>query len=497
MKSFKNKKSIVIVSFGFLLILIISLRIIHLGLDKNHSDTRLRFNAIPTAISVLYHNHTHDYTSIASIAYSFQGDGNIDSLINNSISKDINKTGTYFLVSDDKGFVDYVIISFKIFGPKIESLSKLWILFLLISYISYCACFFKNELDLIFVSIILLGIYTLIGILPLTGYNISEQRILEILCIIPTFFIINFIEKSDISYLDLLNLFVQVILLIFFLHGRSTIIYLILFLLFYLLIKSKNNRIARFLLVLIVLSQLLLFFYQNVFYNKNYLNGIYGQRTFFHSALMGLSLNSKYSQHYGIDDQLIASRVIEFSKNGGCDKNSVRELTPTILLNTVGGHGYANWGDYDYCAKILYFRELISNLPNTLKLFFIDKPRNILHILINLKNGQNTLIKVKNFNGKPRTNTIINSRLNFFSPIILIFTAMIIVFSWSKILLLVRKYLLSTALLAIFSLIPSILFYPNLTNIVGFIIFTQIIVILVIFAIFGIIKKFTIKINML
>ena len=91
---------------------------------------RLRFHAIPVAMSVLYHGRRHDYTTYRSLALGFQERPQAIPTSEDSIETRLAWAATYtppkddathYWAADDRGWADYVIGAFALFGPHVKS----------------------------------------------------------------------------------------------------------------------------------------------------------------------------------------------------------------------------------------------------------------------------------------------------------------------------------------------------------------------------------------
>ena len=83
-----------------------------LALDTYPMD-RLRFHAIPIAVSEHYRGRVHDYTGYIPLAHAFQESAQLDDLIAWAVETPLSLGDpTYFWAADDHGMVDYVIGAF-------------------------------------------------------------------------------------------------------------------------------------------------------------------------------------------------------------------------------------------------------------------------------------------------------------------------------------------------------------------------------------------------
>ena len=126
-----NRKMLLLVIFALFFY------IFYLGLELNLQkdvSNRIRFHALPVAMSVLYHHHPHDYTGLKSLSGHFKVSDPIEVLIkmqNHKIYMVMIRL--YYWVADDKGFEDYIIAAFYLFSAKLNSLYYMWFLILFTS----------------------------------------------------------------------------------------------------------------------------------------------------------------------------------------------------------------------------------------------------------------------------------------------------------------------------------------------------------------------------
>jgi len=106
-----------------------------LGLDRQVAG-RLRVQAIPVAVSVLYHGRVHDYTAFRSVAATLRVGGSIGDAIFQAIPPG---DGTYYWAADDRGMADHVMGAFALFGPRVESLYLMYFVLLAASLMLFLA----------------------------------------------------------------------------------------------------------------------------------------------------------------------------------------------------------------------------------------------------------------------------------------------------------------------------------------------------------------------
>ena len=383
-----KKKCQLLILLCVLLIGVIFQRGLQLGLVESVDGNRIRYHAIPVAVSVLYHGHPHDYTALREVALPFQGADSVKKYLANSIQKKIDKRDVYFWVADDKGSADFVIAAFKLFGPKLQSLYLFWFVCLLVTSALFVAGFKGRLWCLGLLGLTLTGIYTAVSTLPLaneaiflnaqglgkgpqSAVSIYEIRTFDVLGMIAVVHICLFAMRRSwrSSGWQITVLLGQVGFFFFLYHARSSLgwqlVAMVSFLCLvftYRLWRSREKQVKKlplliqpvFVLAILILASVTLSIYKHTAYNTRYFQDM-GVRTFWHNALMGINERG-LAQTYklAVSDFDAAAAVIAYSAQGTC-ATSVAKIDPQGLLNSLGGYGEKDWFAYEDCAKKLYF----------------------------------------------------------------------------------------------------------------------------------------------
>ena len=141
---------------------------LRLGLYRSPSN-RLRYHAIPVAVSRLYHDWPRDYTASRNLAMQFQNHrrGMVD-LIRESVDPPYPiGTGIYFWVADDRGLADFVAASFGLFGPRLHSLSKFYFVLLAASVLIFFTGYWRRPAVLLLPVALLRGWLVLVEVMRL------------------------------------------------------------------------------------------------------------------------------------------------------------------------------------------------------------------------------------------------------------------------------------------------------------------------------------------
>ncbi len=350
-------------------------------------DNRLKYHAIPVAISTLYQGHKHDYRGWRSTAMPFQSSNQTDGLIAEQINQPVQKTqGHYYWVADDRGYADIVIAAFYLFGPKLKSLYCFWFLIFALSTLLFTISFRKKMSALACLAFLLLGIHSSMSLLQ---YHISvpwyEPRYLDVLALVSVFHLV--FASTFFSYQDLkrqiFGLLAQLVIFLFLYHARSSLGWEILAIITVSTVacftRKSWNKLVPLSVIVITLSGLgMLNGYKHLKYHKSYFQEM-GVRTFWHNALMGLDLKCLPLDR--VNDYVIAKLIIQFAKESSSHTSGLGQLTPQELLNTLGNHGTANWTDYEKFAKKLYLALIKQNFFEAMKVYCITKPLNTLRQL--------------------------------------------------------------------------------------------------------------------
>ena len=458
-----------------------------LGLHQSVS-TRYRFHAIPVAVSRHYHNHPHDYTANKRLAIRFHDpDRDIDEQIRETIHPNF-ETGadSYYWVADDRGLADYVFCAFQLFGPEVRSLSNFWFLLLSISVTLYTIGYWRTPAALVLPPLVLFGWIGIASIAPdrlpfpnAQGYwgeaiALHESRMFDGLALMSVLHLAILAGVGgSVSRLAWATAVLQTALLIFLYHARSSLgwQYLALFSLvglrvgWWVLNRIRNeNRptvssLARALFIACLLGASLggLKQYQRAVYHRNYTKE-YGQRTFWHNALMGLAyhpaLRAELPMAHCDDRDAVDLMLARMEKNdAGLDRNV---WNWQAALNSLGNHNRFDWNRYETEARIIYFEQWRANPVRMAECYLYYKPRDMLR-------------QARIVGDQLATGSVRGTMPEFITATILVLAALAVVVVRTQRDREVRLWLRSlTRLVAVvipFSLVPGIAFYPALTTV--------------------------------
>ena len=194
-------------------------------------------DAIPPVLSEQYYGHQKRYTALAEVQRRFFARVNREVATAESINaamRRLAETGTnsagesYVLLGpDDKGIVDLVGASFRLFGLRTSSILTLYFAILLASSALYVVAFWRSASALLLLAAFLV-MFTLV--MPMLMYNpqlrsLLALRVLPILSMVACLHALMFVATSlhrRIGVLSVILLALQIALISFTIHLRST-----------------------------------------------------------------------------------------------------------------------------------------------------------------------------------------------------------------------------------------------------------------------------------
>lgn len=468
--SFRSKHIIFIV-YGLLAALFIS------GLYQKlykSADNRIKFHAVPVAISTLYQEHKHDYRAWSSTEKPFQAIPGLleDHFISEQIKVPVDKDqGHYYWAADDRGYADYVIASFWLFGAHMKSLYFFWFAILFLSVTLFIISFGKYTWIMAYLALLMLGIHSAASLLKLqpAAVPIYEPRYLEVLALVPTMHMIftaSFLNNKKI-FKNLGPLLGQVAIFVFLYHARSSIGWELLAILLasltgLLIRKGWTNKCFPLIISIFLLGSctVLLPCYKNLTYHPAYLSNM-GARTFWHNALMGVFIKNIVPNNIP-SDLAAAEQVFEYAKKSGCSEQMKQQTAYDFLFTclNIGDADWlekTDWVEYEYWAKKLFFSLIKKYKLKAVILYVLYKPW--------LAIKDTIFPKPVLFAGQPKTQSF---KLSVpWSPFHLIhfIPFLLVVLGTGHSLYKNRKQLLMISSLMFFcSMIPPVAFYPDIVT---------------------------------
>ena len=218
------------------------------------------------------------------------------------------------IYENDIGTIFFFIFAFKIFGLSINSISLLFLSIIIITSLFFYLNFHKNDKYFFLLQTILFAL--IIAIINNYGgnreiFSLNNFRFFTVLSIIPLihFILIFFEEKINIK--SFLFTVPQIVILIFLINTRSTILWsqffilIIFFYVFFKILKNfKRNKIKICLSSsLIIFNFLVMVFFNNLVsnnLNKNYFDGAQIKKTqvTWHSMVQSILMFPKFHEKY-------------------------------------------------------------------------------------------------------------------------------------------------------------------------------------------------------
>lgn len=369
-----------------------------IGLSTAEPSHRMRFHAIPVALSQLYHGWRHDYTGSWQVAMPFQGSPlGTQELIFKAVTQPVPANDqVYFWTADDRGLSDFVYGAFNIFGPSVPSLFYFWFLLLGGSLCAGLFAYRRDPLSLATIACTMIAIGVAIPLYMRAGHDdlpvhLTESRMFDVLgAIALVHVLLSILRPIRIALWGHAGaLLIQIGLLAFLLHTRSTLLWMVLVIVMISVAVTLKRWIdgepaaARLRSLspaaLILAAWVGVVGYQAAVFNPEYRSGI-GPRTVWHNVLMGFFVSPTFAETLvlpGLFDRLAVDAVLRDMKERN-DPQLGPGWDETNILNSLGGHSRFDWATYDAVARSLVLRSLAAAPGAALKLALWDKPRAVL-----------------------------------------------------------------------------------------------------------------------
>ena len=365
---------------------------------------RLRYHAIPVAMSVLYQGRPHDYTAFWGLAIGFQDPGTIEDRIAWGVKyvRPTNENRTYYWAADDRGMADYVIGAFTLFGPRADSLYKFYFVVLGLSVLLFLLDLSWHPAMSATLIFALGALYTCLSVIPLGNLTLAifepgslfEPRVIELLSLVAALHLgLTGFVSSRWSPARIAIIAGQSAILAACYHARSSVGWEVLFVV---IVGGVSWAARRWLargqstgrldlpwpVLCLAAAVALLVAYERHAYNPRYFQDM-GARTVWHNALMGLGSNRHLASTYdlGVSDRAAVDSVIRFLRDRH-DPRLTADWTRDNILNSLGGHSVFNWFVYEQSARDLYWHLWRTETRSMLHLYLIDRPREIGQVIV-------------------------------------------------------------------------------------------------------------------
>lgn len=365
----------------------------------------------------MYHGRPHDYTAFASIAKSFQRSDPIDGRIQWAVTtRPPPGDDTYFWAADDRGMADYVIGSFAMFGPRVESLYRFYFVVLAVSVLLFLIDYASSASASALLLFAIGALYVCLSLIPLGNLTVAvfeagslyEPRIIELLALIATLHLSlsSFTHRRwNAARFVVGGLQAGIVAACY--HARSAVSWEVIAIClsgitawWWSYRESRADGVApacrlRGLApllpaMLIVAAITGAISYRHYAYNPRYFVDV-GSRTIWHNVLMGLGVNATLSQkyHLGIADRASAEAVIAYRRNRQTPPPA-DEWDVTSIMNSLGGYGTFDWADYEREARGLYWQIWRVDTVSMMRCYLVDKPAAQLDVVVKAWRGGRT-----------------------------------------------------------------------------------------------------------
>lgn len=369
-----------------------------IGLSTAEPSHRMRFHAIPVAMSQLYHGWRHDYTGSWQVAMPFQGSPlGTQELIIKAVTQSVPADDQiYFWTADDRGLSDFVYGAFAVFGPSVPSLFYFWFLLLGASLCAGLVAYRRDPIGLAAIASTMIAIGVSLPLYMRAGpegvpVHLTESRMFDVLgAIALVHALLAVLRPTRVApWIHAGALLLQIGLLAFLLHTRSTLIWMVLVILIVSVTVTlrlwlrgepavqRLRSLSPAALILIAWAGVL--GYQAAVFNPAYRTGI-GPRTVWHNVLMGFFVSPAFAEKLvlpGLFDRLAVNAVLRDMKERH-DPRLGPGWDETNILNSLGGHSRFDWATYEEVSRSLVLRSLAASPGATLKLALWDKPKALL-----------------------------------------------------------------------------------------------------------------------
>lgn len=360
------------------------------------------FNAIPPAISSVVFGHDKKYTSLVAVSDMYRSElgdqatdaGAINKTIARIANSDLtnnNKDYQPLGIVDEKGIVDFVEIAFRLFGLNVQGTVYLYFLVLLASCSLFILGFHKYPSCLLLLAGFLVAFYL---VLPGIIFNpqlasILMLRAMPILAMVACLHCILYVLLAPPGRNQVLLVAIQVVVLIFVVHMRTTAIWQVLTIAtvsaiaFTYQIWHKTNRqppgslrpritlSALWPLLLVAIAYLGLQSYRTWAFPEEYQRGEQIMtRTIWHNVFSGLALHPQFAERYNlrIDDNSVIQAAGEYlvEKGRAQQWESVGSGAPNFSVT--------HWTAYDKVVREMLADRCVTYVYACLSATFYYKP---------------------------------------------------------------------------------------------------------------------------
>jgi hypothetical protein len=307
---------------------------IALEMDRTYFSFRyLGQGQVTAALDSLVPGEPGDYMThpgLASIAAHYWTTdhlvplGSIIAEAADEVARERGWTGTRAMVVDDKGYILFLRLAFRLFGLHRQSVYYAYFLALGIPMVVYAAYFFGSRVHLYVLLASLVAVFVTASILTINDqlYSLHEQRFFSVVGLVPLLTILFVMSEGEFSWRALTAVTAQVGALVFVYFCRNDSLWetavavFALPVLFWRLRRGCSNGRALALrlvwpVALLAVGLFGLDRYKHAHFNPQYFQQGYASHAYSHNLIMGLSFNPRLAREYelGVDDAKVIRLV--------------------------------------------------------------------------------------------------------------------------------------------------------------------------------------------
>lgn len=295
--------------------------------------------------------------------------------------------------ADEKGYADYMIAAFTIFGYSIQSLYNLYFLILGISVLTFFVQFFREPGYLILAPLFLAGHHLAVLLLPdnqVTSVIHDGHFLPAVACLAALHIAILLVRKEGSWLWSLPSLVVQTAIILFIIDSRSSAKWMIYFpLIAFAFALVWNRRLSDVvpaivrrghIIALLLVAPLLLGLYKDTAYDRRYTEDGMPTHVVWHALYMGLSVHPEASSRFGfrysdltsyIDAHTYLMKHPELIADRNIDPRDI-PFEPVFGGNWVPHIG---WQAYERIVRSMFFSFLAEHPRFAAETYLIYKPR--------------------------------------------------------------------------------------------------------------------------
>jgi hypothetical protein len=310
---------------------------LRLEMDRRFFSFRyLGQNQVAAALSSLVPGQPYDYmTNIAVVPvatkyWNAEHDVPLRAIVEEARQAiELQHGGSRGWVVDDKGYVDFLRVAFRLFGLHKRSVYLTYFIVLGAPLAVYAAYFFRRRAYLFVLLSVILALYVTTPILAVNDQlsGLHEQRFFSVVGVVPTLTLLLIMSEATLSSAAVFVVFLQVAALVFVYFCRNDslwqtiVLVLAVPLLLWRVRPGPADRTRVGMRVIWPLATLLvalagLDYYKHARFNRAYYSQGYASHSYSHNLIMGFSFNPRLASEYdlAVNDmkvvQLVGRRMV-------------------------------------------------------------------------------------------------------------------------------------------------------------------------------------------